>query len=483
MTSKSKAGKLTKRTKSDKTGKTSKLTKLTKTRKPLTTGDTWRTGTTGGGNLGGRTAAVIGTRIDRTADTDSDDAGPTITTTITTTAPDQGQLQASRPTTEGLTKPTGGGRKAPVSRAGGMRFHKLAPSTANVDLATVRDDDAMLHNLLFAVQDKHQNKIQLVVDGLRSQNTTHLTTDELVAAINRIGDIYDQIADDDAPGIIGNDAAVAVAIRTIKRTRDELSAMIGTDRVETVPEPQLRAMINFLKANPGLRKYLTESNIGFAFDSAHAKSQGGGVFHNGNIHLYGLESENPNIFIKLAIHEAGHGTYQRLLLPGKLSPPPGFWDTGVGPELEAKLDGLRRAAEAEGVDLANSRYAKQAQGFQKQLADARADGLWDSRSEDAKALYRAWVTLRQNDGQHLQGVDLGSGKDPAQRRKYQADNFSEFCAESFMLVATGDIDAHLTSIDTDNTVPRDVKDAWMAAARILDTYAQQRVLGRRSAFG
>jgi hypothetical protein len=52
-----------------------------------------------------------------------------------------------------------------------------------------------------------------------------------------------------------------------------------------------------------------------------------------------------------------------------------------------------------------------------------------------------------------------------------------------MLVATADLNDHLESIFTDATVPQEVKDAWMTAARVLDTYAEQRVLGRKSAFG
>jgi hypothetical protein len=259
--------------------------------------------------------------------------------------------------------------------------------------------------------------------------------------------------------------------------------MVGTHRVETVPVPQLRALIDFLNANPGLRTYLEDRNIGFAFDSAHAKSQGGGVFHNGNVHLYGLESLAPDIFLRLAVHEAGHGTYQRMLLPGQLSPPLSFWEVGTGAELQARLDRLQQAAEAERVDLTDPRYAADAQDIQQQLDPHLADGWWNKLSDDARRLYQAWATLRQNDGQYLQGIDLGPGKSEAQRRKYQAVYFSEFCAETFMLVATADINEHLERIATDATVPENVREAWATAVTILDKYAEQRVLGRPSAFG
>jgi hypothetical protein len=101
---------------------------------------------------------------------------------------------------------------------------------------------------------------------------------------------------------------------------------------------------------------------------------------------------------------------------------------------------------------------------------------WDTMSARAKAFYRAWLTLRADDGKHLLGLDLwqdphANRLSPGQRRRYQAGKFDEFCAEVFMQFAMGDLYPHVLAVLSANTIDPDVRTAWQNVWQVLDAVA------------
>jgi hypothetical protein len=101
--------------------------------------------------------------------------------------------------------------------------------------------------------------------------------------------------------------------------------------------------------------------------------------------------------------------------------------------------------------------------------------FWDNMSDLAKTLYQAWRRLRRDYGAQLLGIDLWEDPrrnrlSPEQRRRYQAGNFGEFCAEVFMLYAMGDLQAHVLAILASD-IDEDVQTAWKNAWYVLQTVA------------
>ena len=91
-------------------------------------------------------------------------------------------------------------------------------------------------------------------------------------------------------------------------------------------------------------------------------------------------------------------------------------------------------------------------------------------SSDGMCFYDAWLVLRKDHGAKLCGLDLGNGRQPADRRNYQAGKFSEFCAEVFMQAATGEVAAHVRTLAADADTPAAVLDAWKDVVRVLLKY-------------
>jgi hypothetical protein len=90
--------------------------------------------------------------------------------------------------------------------------------------------------------------------------------------------------------------------------------------------------------------------------------------------------------------------------------------------------------------------------------------------------------LRQNDGQHLVGLDLWQDPSPKrnrlspdQRRTYQAGGFDEFCAEVFMQFAMGDLYPRVLAA---GTMGAEVALAWRNAWHVLVAVASP-ILGPR----
>jgi hypothetical protein len=395
---------------------------------------------------------------------------PTVTQTTTPTA-----TQTTTPT---ATQPGTPQPKQIKSRPGGGRFLNTA-ATGAVPLSNLHLNVPTWLSLQAAVKPAHQARMRLIVDTLVLQGEGPMALPDLAARINKIGDLCDRIlANQPVTASLDADAQTALNLAGRLRKLDELGGLINTNRAESVPLNQLTELTTYLTDNPTLTAYLRSRNIGIAFDSGYAKLQGGGVFHDGDVHLFGLEALDADVFLRLLVHEAGHGTYQRLLLPEKHLPLDAFWDQGKAADQFDQIDAIRDWAAAEGVPPEASTRAKEYQDLLAKFSAEKTSDVWDDLPEDGKLLYRAWAVIRRYGSQYFQGIDMGPGKPAGERSKYQADYFTEFCAESFMLVASGDIDDHYDRMWNDPTVPDEVRGAWKTAKVVLDEYAKRRVLGR-----
>jgi hypothetical protein len=186
----------------------------------------------------------------------------------------------------------------------------------------------------------------------------------------------------------------------------------------------------------------------------------------------------------MVLHETGHATYQRLLIPEGALPGSGyvptFWASGEAHTLEVERTGLEeaaRTAQAAGQPVPPGNAARLAE-INKIFARELPHEPWGALPPETRELYDAWTVLRQSDGQHLLGVDFTSSAPAASRRSYQAGAFGEFIAESFMMTATGALDAHIRKMRTEPGIPDEVRRAWQVADRILGQHARQTVLGR-----
>ena len=370
---------------------------------------------------------------------------------------------------------TGTGKKK-RSRPGATTIQTFSPD----DVVDVADLEENTEVVALGHQGIDPTRVQLVRSALLALNMTQLTQGELIKTIKDAIAIFEQIKDlpDNAVrqlplGI----AEVALAMRTRTRLEDTLRSLVRIDQPHVLPLHQIQELTTFLDRNRGLAKYLSDNGIGFLFGSDKARGQGGGVFKNGNIHTLGKEDLPARQWLQLVIHEAGHATYQRLLL-GQPTPP-NYLDTGTLGELRAEITRLRAAADTEGIPLedAGSSFNGRYLAIQQDFAANGADALWKKTSKDAQDLYTAWIVLRQNGGKDMQGIDMGPKMSPPERLDYQAKNFIEFIAESFMHVATGEIKAHWEHISTDASVSPEAKAAWQTAMGILDKHVRQAVLG------
>lgn len=406
------------------------------------------------------------------------DGGPTVSTTTIqpTVQPTIPSPTPASPTTQGGGAPK---PKQIKSRPGGGWFQNTAVTGAT-PLSDLLLNVPRLLELQNAVDPAHRARMRMVVDALIQQGQGPMTLTDLAARINTIGDLCDRIlGGQQVTAPLDADAQTALNLAGRLRMLDELSKLVLTARAETVPLNQLTALITYLgTTNKALAAYLQANKIGIAFDSSYAESQGGGVFHDGAIHLFGLEALDDDTFLRLLVHEAGHGTYQRLLVPEKHMPLEAYLDRGKAAELFDKIDEIRAWAGAKGVAPEASARAQEYQDLLAQFTAEKSSAVWDDMKPDARALYRAWGVLRRYGSLYFQGIDMGPGKRAADRSQYQADYFTEFCAESFMLVASGDIDAYYNRMWTDPSVPDDVRGAWKTAKGILDEYAKRHVLGK-----
>lgn len=343
-------------------------------------------------------------------------------------------------------------------------------------------------------------KVPLVFQYLVAEGTFTMTTPEFVTFVEEVGKRYDVLQ---AEGEVTDDSEYARIARQIfsdESHQARLNELLTTISRVQVPGSQAQAVNQFLDLHPHLRENLRKYGIKFQFGSNKAKAFGGGLFQDGVVHLAAMDAATPEVFLRLLLHELGHGTYQRLVLHNQMLSE--TWDKGgvihllvrrrvvlqalqVLPATPTTTDpsapsGAPPARTRGGHALAPVGPELQAQIWQRQalekelalidkrLANADFPGLWFRLPADGKTLYQAWLVLRENRSTNLLGLDLGDeARRPANRQKYQSDTFSEFCAETFMQFAMGDLGTHITQmVDSDKTPPA-VKKAWLDTARIM----------------
>ena len=140
-------------------------------------------------------------------------------------------------------------------------------------------------------------------------------------------------------------------------------------------------------------------------------------------------------------------------------------------QLLAQLD--RRQFAGGFMDAGTAAILKELDGIEKRIA--ASDKAWESLPTDARMLYKAWQDLRAGDGGFMLGINLGADPkgqalDEPQRQRYQAETFSELCAESFMHLAMGDLDKHVAMVDGNPDVPSALQQAWKVVQTILHQY-------------
>jgi hypothetical protein len=240
-----------------------------------------------------------------------------------------------------------------------------------------------------------------------------------------------------------------------------LRALVGQDDLD-IPLPQAVAVMRFVHAYPEFWPRVMSRIRALNFESRAADGRGGGLFDREQIYISKMPGTPPGAYVRLLVHETGHATFERLLLPTGQGMPPEL-ATLSKPDLLAVLPTGQIQVTAR--------------------AEQRSRSFWDAMSATAKRYYAAWLTLRQNGGKHLLGLDLWMDPkknrlDPDQRHRYQAGDFGEFCAETFMQYAMGDLEPHVIAIQAGPAVPDEVKAAWANAWAVLDEVARP-VLGKR----
>jgi hypothetical protein len=301
-----------------------------------------------------------------------------------------------------------------------------------------------------------------------------LDTGELAAAIMQIGELYQNKGQSVVALTDPRYGDIAKRMLADEDARTDLAATLGYSSVSkaNLHPAQARALNDVLKRFPKFVERLKRSIKGVKFGSGTGKEFGGGVFKDGVIEIASLEWTPAEGFARIFVHETGHATFQRALL--KDVDLPGIVDSGAIVDLLARraaLEATNNAVQASSPGTVKQPHPELV-AISRRLREGGALNMFNAMSDDAKAFYRAWGVLRRNGGEYMLGVDLGGGVDAAQRRKYQAGAFKEFCAETFMLKAMGDLDSHLSVLRTRTDIPSEVHTAWESVQKIQTKYGQ-----------
>jgi hypothetical protein len=199
------------------------------------------------------------------------------------------------------------------------------------------------------------------------------------------------------------------------------------------------ALDKHLMTHPGLVDLIKQHGLKIKLGST--KGAGGQAFSLGQYepgtktaHVEpAVGGDTREHFMRVLLHEIGHGTFQQELL---LAP----------------LEELTNKGKVDGSLLSQTEKGK-----------FSADGM---------LMFRAWEILRQNGGQYMFGASMGAGYDAQSRQAYQAATFTEFCAESFMHMAVevSALIAHTTALRQDPNTPPEVIGAWANVFGVLLKY-------------
>jgi len=190
----------------------------------------------------------------------------------------------------------------------------------------------------------------------------------------------------------------------------------------------------FLDDNPNVIVNLTAAGVGWELMSKHPQigNFGGGAVIEDRIHIADSVLAQKG-FMRMVIHEAGHATFQRLLLTGKK------W-----------TDAANRGTEP------------------PHAAALTATG---------HKFYKAWKVLRDRP-EFFFIVDMPGSATASRgdgRRAYLAEQFTEFCADSFMHFALKEAQLR-DHVDRLPDTEVAVQEAWQQALSVLELY-EAHILG------
>jgi hypothetical protein len=324
-----------------------------------------------------------------------------------------------------------GGQVQPVVVLDSVQYDTLGPGRLN-----------------FGVMDStYGGIVELIIrcggDGFNTLNLeTHVST---------INNAYRQsLANAPIPAVSECEGKIVQQLIVCQPSLAALRALLEDETLD-VPSPQAAAVIRFHETYPLVRPQLMQAKVLVSFNSSRSDGRGGGLFDNNTIYLSKLLITPAGAFVRLYVHEIGHALFEAKLLDGKAMPY--FLATDNLADLPRQQSALwDRSQQCQEIQL-----------------------FWDNMSDLAKTLYQAWRRLRRDYGAQLLGIDLWEDPrrnrlSPEQRRRYQAGNFGEFCAEVFMLYAMGDLQAHVLAILASD-IDEDVQTAWKNAWYVLQTVA------------
>ncbi len=304
-----------------------------------------------------------------------------------------------------------------------------------------------------------------------------LTTAELITAASQINSLQKAFQPLDLVRERPDYARIALAMVTDTAASTQVAQLLGVRQGLAMSGMHARAVLGYLTRWPAFAATLTGTGpdrfgvpvrIVARIDSAY----GDACYLDGELLLKAFSLLHPYGYLRLFLHEAGHATFERSLLAGAVLPPEVA--TAAAGEIGRCVELVAQLAGSGPVGNPTAELAS----LQQRLPNGAATvAAIKAMSPEARNLYRAWLVLRRNGGQYLLGLDLGPSMSPAERRRYQAGDFGEFCAEGFMQAATTELAEYVRGLQPAAAgTPPEVLTAWTTAVQILLAY-RKRIVG------
>jgi hypothetical protein len=265
-------------------------------------------------------------------------------------------------------------------------------------------------------------------------NHSYTNSADMVSLLQDVSDRLTTIYAGADPGNEQVRGAHRVTIRHLQRKVGSAMSLTGAGRspeakvAGQIPqENMLYTLGAFFEKYGHLPEHIGKDKFNLNSPSARGL---GGKYEGGVVHVEAGKQGDPTAFMRLLIHEIGHATFQKKLL----------------------------------------------QDTRKPLSDTAAKGNANQEiitilNQDGQKFYAAWQVLRAANGSGMHGLGIDSVGDPAQRRAYQAGNFNEFCAETFMHVAMDPAGwaAHVAQ-QIQMTQDENVRTAWNMVRTVVGKY-------------
>jgi hypothetical protein len=234
--------------------------------------------------------------------------------------------------------------------------------------------------------------------------------------------------------------------------------------VDGITAPQCSALRAWLGMHPDYLVNLNGLGVkGFVFGSKDISDVGEYLGGKREVHMSAQPDKPADAFVRLVLHESGHAGFQRALIGETLTSKSKIDNARAFGALKKYVTYIQQRAVAANAGLPDPPRTQ---------AVNDGEQLWARLSPNAQRYYQAWMTLQQNNGEFLIGVDQGRASNDVDmtevnRQKYQANTFIEICAEGFSTFAMGDVDVFDAVIQSHEDVPDNVRDAWSELHSVL----------------